>query len=153
MSQYLKLLAISLASATTAFAGGFEAAETCVQDSKNTIESKRVCVKQCFEEETSNSGMKLCASLSFDVEDQNLNDIYKKMIASFKNEDDKEIKARLVKAQRAWIPSRDADCEFQAAEMLGGSGESLIFTSCLAEKTKERANFLKQLGYGETSCY
>jgi uncharacterized protein YecT (DUF1311 family) len=49
-----------------------------------------------------------------------------------------EILSRLVASERAWIPFRDAECNFKAADMLGGTAESAVYSSCLTEMTKQR---------------
>lgn len=139
-------MAFGLFSASFAFADVIESTEKCVQDKKLSIEAKRACVNKCFEEEVSTGGSKMCASLSIEAEDEHLNQTYKKIMAAIQEQ---EVKARLVKSQKAWIALRDADCELQAAEMLGGSGEGLIYLGCVAEKTKQRTEFLKQLGFAE----
>jgi uncharacterized protein YecT (DUF1311 family) len=49
-----------------------------------------------------------------------------------------EILSRLVASERAWIPFRDAESNFKAADMLGGTAESAVYSSCLTEMTKQR---------------
>ena len=45
----------------------------------------------------------------------------------------------LREAQRAWIRFRDAECEFEASEVAGGSLEPMIQTLCLADLSEKRA--------------
>ncbi len=52
-------------------------------------------------------------------------------------------KNKLQAAQRAWIAYKEADCEYSADEMRGGSYEKVILMGCLAGKTKDRADALK----------
>lgn len=52
----------------------------------------------------------------------------------------------LVKAQRAWIAYRDAQCEVEGQEMRGGSGEPEIVGRCLARITRERTAYLEKVG-------
>ena len=51
----------------------------------------------------------------------------------------------LVKAQRAWIAYRDAQCAVEGQEMRGGSGEPMIVGQCLARLTRERTAYLKKV--------
>ncbi|MEQ1938996.1 lysozyme inhibitor LprI family protein [Mesorhizobium sp. CN5-321] len=57
--------------------------------------------------------------------------------------DDSGGKARLVKAQRAWIAFRDAECTFQSSGEDGGSAAPLVVASCKAELTTQRTKQLK----------
>jgi uncharacterized protein YecT (DUF1311 family) len=45
----------------------------------------------------------------------------------------------LREAQRAWIRFRDAECEFQASEVGGGSLQPMVEALCLADLTEKRA--------------
>ncbi len=83
--------------------------------------------------------MKICASQRLDKEDKRLNDLYGKLM----KKNDKVGQAKLKKAQRAWIGYRDGECSYAADSMRGGTGEGLVEVDCLAEKTKARADELK----------
>lgn len=88
---------------------------------------------------TSTYDLKLCYDQQLGKEDARLNANYKLCMKKL----DSIAKAKLQKAQRAWIAFRDADCDFQADEMRNGSIEPVIALSCLAAETKERADMLK----------
>lgn len=57
--------------------------------------------------------------------------------------DDPGGKTRLVKAQRAWIAFRDAECTFQSSGDDGGSAAPMVSTACKAALTTDRAKQLK----------
>lgn len=57
--------------------------------------------------------------------------------------DDADGKARLVKAQRAWIAFRDAECTFQSSGEDGGSAAPMVAASCKATLTAQRTRQLK----------
>src|SRR5690242_11831016 len=51
----------------------------------------------------------------------------------------------LIAAQRAWVSYRDAECAAEADWAQGGSLESVLADKCLAKKTRERIQQLRQL--------
>lgn len=52
-------------------------------------------------------------------------------------------KARLTKAQRAWVAFRNAECTFQSSGDDGGSAAPMVAAGCQAELTKDRTKQLK----------
>ncbi|MDB9514244.1 lysozyme inhibitor LprI family protein [Kamptonema animale CS-326] len=84
--------------------------------------------------------MRKCASDSYAVADKKLNQVYQQNISKLSG----EYKNRLIQAQRAWITFRDATCNFEAAEALGGTLESLVYTGCLERVTSERTAYLQR---------
>ena len=73
-----------------------------------------------------------CAANEYKAADRDLNAYYSKL----------EKTNELVAAERAWIAYRDAECAYQAKAVEGGSMAPMIYSSCLADLTKQR---LKQL--------
>lgn len=51
----------------------------------------------------------------------------------------------LVKAQRAWVDFRDAECEATGFQARGGTMEPMLVAGCIAELTDERTKQLKEL--------
>ncbi len=51
----------------------------------------------------------------------------------------------LVKAQRAWVNFRDAECEAAGFQARGGTMEPMLVAGCIAELTDERTKQLKEL--------
>ena len=73
--------------------------------------------------------------------DQALNQTFKQIQKRLT--DDSDGKARLVKAQRAWIAFRNAECTFQSSGDDGGSAAPMVTAACQAELTKNRSTQLK----------
>jgi uncharacterized protein YecT (DUF1311 family) len=85
--------------------------------------------------------------------DQTLNQTFKQIQKRLG--DDADGKTRFVKAQRAWIAFRNAECTFQSSGDDGGSAAPMVAASCQAELTKNRTKQLK--GYlncqeGDLAC-
>lgn len=107
----------------------------------------------CSSKAKSNSDLKQCASDAYAEADRGLNVIYRELRQSIQrgsrvNQElarQAEIVKRMVNAQRAWIQLRDTDCEFKAANALGGTMESLLLLDCKFEATKARALDLQNL--------
>jgi len=100
------------------------------------------------EENQSTAGMNGCNNEAYDKADRLLNEIYRNKVASLKRDNDadsREILKRLQAAQRAWITSRDADCQLSGTSMLGGSGEGTIITGCHYSETAKRVKFLEEV--------
>lgn len=73
--------------------------------------------------------------------DQTLNQTFKQIQKRLT--DDSGGKARLVKAQRAWIAFRNAECTFQSSGDDGGSAAPMVAAACQAELTRDRSRQLK----------
>ena len=109
--------------------------------------------KACIDKNPSNIGMKTCTYDAYSQADQILNKVYRSVVAGLKTaspgekvgDDEKEKLKRLIKAEQAWIAFRDAECDLQGVEMLGGTGEGLAVSGCLLELTKQRAKSLSDL--------
>lgn len=78
--------------------------------------------------------MNRCADQEYRKQDQRLNEVYKKLDRS----------PELVRAQRAWIAFRDAECEWAIAEYEGGSIVPMAHSYCLAGMTEERIKTLER---------
>ncbi|WP_434703223.1 DUF1311 domain-containing protein [Pseudomonas sp. Z1-12] len=97
--------------------------------------------------------MNQCAAQESKVADSELNSLYKQITARLK--DDPNAKNMLVKAQRAWIGFRDAECEFSASGVEGGSVYPLIYDNCITAQTKARVEAFKtylKCKEGDLSC-
>jgi len=92
-----------------------------------------------------------CAAAEYQKADGELNAAYKKVFALAS----KEQHSLLKNAQNAWIKLRDADCDFVASGVEGGSLQPMIYSQCLTDKTRERTAWLESLlqcGEGDLSC-
>ncbi|MBT2342164.1 MULTISPECIES: lysozyme inhibitor LprI family protein [Pseudomonas] len=99
------------------------------------------------------SEMNQCAAKENKAADKELNDLYKQITARLK--DDPKAKQSLVKAQRAWIGFRDAECNFSASGVEGGSVYPLIYNDCITAQTKARVEAFKaylKCKEGDLSC-
>mgnify|MGYP000881512965 FL=1 len=108
----------------------------------------------CMAEIVSNYDMGECSYQKLQAADSLLNRVYKAQVAELKKQIQEEkgqgplgqfgeeTLKRLVKAQKAWIAFRDAECDLAGTDMLFGSGERLLVSSCLAETTLARATKL-----------
>jgi uncharacterized protein YecT (DUF1311 family) len=83
------------------------------------------------------------AAAEFERADAQLNDIYKRVLASAGAVDD-ERKQKLIKAQRAWILFRDAEAEFEADEVRGGTAYSMEYNGARTKLTEERVKALQK---------
>jgi uncharacterized protein YecT (DUF1311 family) len=97
-------------------------------------------LSKCIDEDNSNYGMKICISAAYDKADAELNRVYKIVKASTSGVE----RERLVTAQRAWIKFRDAEADYAAASMLGGTGEGLMYMDNILSITSARVNDFTQ---------
>lgn len=51
--------------------------------------------------------------------------------------------------QRAWIPYRDAKCDFEYSHWGGGTGGGPAITACMMQETGEQALYIETSGFGE----
>lgn len=102
------------------------------------ISSFSVFAQDCTDM-TSTYDVRLCLSNELEKADADLNKQYKLCM----NKLDKVAQGKLKTAQKAWISFRDAECEYQADEMRGGTYEVVIALGCHVSETKERAEELK----------
>ncbi len=98
----------------------------------------------------SEAEMGACASRHLDKADRELNQLYGKLMDSYK--DDKPIRLNvgtradfLRNAQREWIKFRDVSCRLETYDSIGGSGFGTIYTFCLLKYTQERVLYLREL--------
>ena len=58
---------------------------------------------------------------------------------------DEERQRKLVKAQRAWLAYRDAEADFEADEVRGGTAYSMEYNGARTNLTNERVKALREL--------
>lgn len=85
--------------------------------------------------------MSLCAEYQFVLVDQNMSDVYKRLLVSYSEEP----ASLLINSQRAWIGFRNQACTFESSGLDGGSAHGYSELRCMSEKTKIR--FKELQGY------
>lgn len=98
--------------------------------------------------------MNRCAALRARDADAELNRIWPQVVRMIQAGDREvdsngEGERRLRAAQHAWIAFRDAQCELEGVEALGGSMESMLVSGCLATMTERRTAELRQMLGGD----
>jgi uncharacterized protein YecT (DUF1311 family) len=95
--------------------------------------------------------MTICAGQDFDEADTELNAQYKLTRNEMRqkdadaNETTDGAEDALVKAQRAWVSYRDAQCISYGFQARGGSMEPMLVAGCQADLTRKRTEELKEL--------
>ena len=108
---------------------------------------------ECYGEKTE-IDMSECTTERYKSLDKELNVVYRaKMLEldSIKIHSDganvKPVSYYLKMSQLAWIKMRDADCDLETYESMGGTGYDSIYHNCLADKTRDRINKIKAMMY------
>lgn len=97
--------------------------------------------------------MNQCAAEENKAADHELNTLYKQITTRLK--DNPETRQLLIKTQRAWVAFRDAECNFAASGVEGGSVYPLIYRNCTTALTKARVEAFKRYlkcEEGDLSC-
>lgn len=81
-----------------------------------------------------------CAAQAYARADTALNQAYGEAMAYARQSGTVDI---LRKAQRSWLPFRDAACEAEASTFAGGSIQGMVRTLCLERLTRARTQDLK----------
>ena len=119
-----------------------EAKDAANRQPNQTQESEDVCTDE------STAGMIQCAGKEMKVVRQNiatkLRKIRSAIDAMYKEERDQrtEIKSRLQKAHMSYKEYAVAECSLNSTQMLGGSGERMIFAGCYTAKMREHMKHL-----------
>ena len=100
--------------------------------------------ERCLEKPDNDNtyGILRCGEAEMKFQDARLNKAYKADMADLANAP--EPKAALLKAQRAWIAFRDADCASVRA-LSGGTIAPIVMQICYLEHTARRAQALEDL--------
>jgi uncharacterized protein YecT (DUF1311 family) len=97
----------------------------------------------CYERDYSQQAMNRCAGEAYERADKALNAQWKKLVTHYGGE---STPARLLRdSQRAWLKYRDAHCELNAYDNVGGSIYPLVVSGCLADLTRKRTSELADL--------
>lgn len=138
-TRWALFLPILLATGVLASAGGVARAEE---------------VPDCIDPQTQME-MTYCAAVDYETADAELNAIWPDIVAAAKSQDEyvaEQVEGTdvpttleaLRTAQHAWIEFRDAQCEYEAYEVFGGTSQSMVGSLCLARLTRERIEVLSR---------
>ncbi|MBA3921630.1 MAG: DUF1311 domain-containing protein [Nostocaceae cyanobacterium] len=83
--------------------------------------------------------MKYCSQLSYQATDRQLNQVYRKVLATTQGTP----RQLLVTGQQAWIKFRDNNCDFEVYQSRGGTGYEIFRNGCLEKLTKQRTQDLQ----------
>ncbi|MGE7367844.1 lysozyme inhibitor LprI family protein [Neorhizobium sp. NPDC001467] len=103
---------------------------------------------------TTQTDMTICARERYAEADDALNTQYRITRDAMRRRDADDIPENkgaedaLVKAQRAWIAYRDAQCVSVGFQARGGSMEPMLVANCQAEMTLNRAEELHKIAQG-----
>lgn len=101
----------------------------------NTVETEGVCKGLDLAVTVDQSE---CIGRKFAIADKQLNEDYKRVMASLTPERQAELKA----SQRAWIQEKDQRCEEAGKEAEGGTLQPILIGDCTVRMTEERIAFL-----------
>lgn len=118
-----------------------------------------VSANACMEDTAggfSTYGMGGCLSRELEFWDARLNQVYQSQMARAKQTDNDmdagegvPSQAKALRAmQRAWIPFRDATCDYERSQWGGGTGGGPAALSCLLTMTAKQVFYLEHAGLG-----
>jgi uncharacterized protein YecT (DUF1311 family) len=84
-----------------------------------------------------------CAAARFEAKDKELNVVYQELVKLAAGSGTPELKSTIVKAQRAWVAFRDAECS--VIGLRGGSIRPYAVAECFSGLTDQRIKRLKEL--------
>jgi uncharacterized protein YecT (DUF1311 family) len=88
-----------------------------------------------------------CADADYKAADKALNEAYREILADLRKSDETQpdwgLEAAFRESQRAWLPFRDRQCDWEALFVKGGTMEPLIRLSCLTEMTTRRTEQMR----------
>ena len=86
--------------------------------------------------------MTYCAGWQYKKNDAAMSDTYSRLRTYYAKIP--AAKAGLLKAQRAWLAFRDAECGLEAAGEAGGTAQPMIYNQCLSGLTQLRTEQLQK---------
>jgi uncharacterized protein YecT (DUF1311 family) len=111
-------------------------------------------VTKCYDLAQNNADLKNCATEDYIISEKKQTQVYSELSDQIKGklstestdqpDPAVEILTRLTDAEKAWQTYREAQCKFEGTVMLGGTGESIVVSSCLSRITKERIKSLEE---------
>lgn len=95
----------------------------------------------CRDQARTQMDMNQCAGAELQQVDSVLNAVYAQVIAGL----DSAMVPLVRQAQRAWIASRDAECDLENEAYRGGSIQPMLHAMCVSQQTRERTAYLRRL--------
>lgn len=112
-----------------------QSTSTQAPPSNQTVTEQPNCKKSQTQAE-----INTCASLSAEVADKKLNQIYQQLRVQIEDLQQKQL---LIDAQLAWIKFRDTNCKFEKSRFAGGTIAPFVYSSCIEQVTKQRTKELE----------
>lgn len=136
MKQLIIILSIIMP--LTAFAGK-------VDNVKDELTILSIQEKMCLDSDQGSStvGIKGCLGERYDALDLVLNREYKAIMKLVVGEE----KTRLIQSEKDWLKFRVSNCTWQSSQMLGGTGEGVIYIGCMNKATDDRIKELVEFYY------
>ena len=95
-------------------------------------------LKNC---DLSQSDMNTCAEHQLVRAELEFNQLYHELLSRREERDDRKLR----KAQAAWLRWRDANCQYEASDLQGGSLLPLVSLNCKTRVTKERTEWVREM--------
>lgn len=99
--------------------------------------------ERCTNSGKSVAEIKQCVSKIQEMADQLLDQTYNKELNN--SASDQGTVTRLQKSQKSWFIYRLDECSYEASDILGGTGDGLIYDKCILDMTVERINKFIQM--------
>ncbi|MPT07237.1 MAG: DUF1311 domain-containing protein [Pseudomonas sp.] len=90
-----------------------------------------------------------CAAFNKQVAERELQSAYDDLVARMRDQfgDEAGLMSRIETAEKVWSQLRDADCKVEThAEQPGSRAYQIAWNSCIAQRSDERAEYLRSLG-------
>ena len=97
------------------------------------------------------TSMNICANRDLQAANGKLNETWRALF----DKTSKPGREKLLKAERAWLVWRDAQCEFNTLGSAGGSIHPMVHALCLSQLTQAQTKLLNEQLHceeGDTSC-
>lgn len=132
------ILVILLAICSASFASPDAALLETSRRTSLPQESVEKSLKNC---DQSQSDMNTCAEYDFVKADLELSQVYETLSLRTEERDPQKLHA----AQQVWLQWRDANCEYEASDLEGGSLMPLVALNCQSRVTKDRTEWVLEM--------
>ncbi|MCX8999733.1 lysozyme inhibitor LprI family protein [Rhizobiaceae bacterium BDR2-2] len=108
---------------------------------------------ECMDKAEDQTTMNNCALQAYQASDAELNRLFHEIRKRLGDDPDK--RQLLRGAERTWVAFRDAECDFTASAVTGGSAYPMVYDMCLNDLTQQRIRQFQQYlacEEGDMSC-